>query len=64
MALRGDTIEKHWPFLRDVLSFGVGVYVVVVQLGETTKDPATLAFGAALMGVPAALGLKRNGKSG
>lgn len=63
MALRGDTIEKHWPFLRDVLSFGVGTYVVIAQLGQVPKDPAMLAFGATLMGVPAALGLKKNGKA-
>lgn len=56
--------ERYWPLVRDVASFGVGVYVVVVQLGEVPKDPAMLAFGATLMGVPAALGLKKNGKSG
>lgn len=62
MALRGVPIEKHWPLIRDVLSFGVGTYVVIVQMGQVPKDPATLAFGAALMGVPAMLGLKKNGK--
>jgi len=59
----GD-IERHWPLVRDILSFAVGVYVVITQLGEEAKDPATLAFGAALMGVPAMLGAKRNGKAG
>lgn len=49
--------------LRDIGSFVVGVYVVVTALGEPGKDPATLAFGAALMGVPAMLGAKRNGRA-
>jgi len=57
----GVTIDKYWALIRDVLSFGVGVYVVVTQLSEQPKDPAVLAFGAALMGVPAMLGLKKNG---
>lgn len=57
-------LEKSWPAIRDILSFGVGTYVVIVQMGETPKDPATLAFGAALMGVPAMLSSKkRNGSA-
>lgn len=57
-------VEKAWPVVRDVLAFAVGAYGVITELGNTPKDPVTLAFCAGLMGVPAMLGVtKKNGAS-
>lgn len=55
------SLEKQWPVVRDVLAFGIGSYGVITQLQATTRDPAVLAFCAGLMGVPAMLGIKKNG---
>lgn len=51
-------LEARWPVVRDILSFGVGAYIVISALQETPKDPITLALGAGLMGVPALFGKK------
>lgn len=53
-------LENRWPLIRDILSFGIGAYGVLVEMNHTPKDPLTLAFFAGLMGVPAMLA-KRGG---
>lgn len=56
------SLEQKWPLVRDILSFGVGVYGVVSEMQNTPKDPITLAFFAGLMGVPAMLSKKSGTK--
>jgi len=51
--------EKAWPIVRDILAFAVGAYGCIHELGNTPRDPVTLAFCAGLMGVPAMFGLGR-----
>jgi len=63
MRLGATTLEKSWPLLRDILSFGLGAWGIINEMQHTTRDPVALAFFAGIMGVPAMLGVKRsNGK--